>query len=190
MATGSFPPDTIKEMLGELSIAIDRSTDPANKISLTSSRISKLLGIMKYKCKKELEPGIRGTLYTTIMLMLDDLKNDNRDVVLRERIETLYNQFYHLNVAAIESKKKTLVIESLELLSDYNAMIQCRARWKIASDTYMHNNSAWAVSNKMLADMNDVMTDIEMRYNLVIKPKNMSYSVQDMGLFGNQKEEK
>lgn len=185
MAQKNFPPDSIKELLGELTIAIDRSTDPANKISLTSSRISKLLGILKYKCKTEMQMGLRGELYKSVMEILIAMRTDPTNADLHYYIERLYNHFYHINVEAIESKKKMLTTESFELLSDYNTLLQCRARWKIASDTYMKNKDAWAISNKMLADMNDVMTDIEMRYDLIIKPKNMGYNVTDMGIFNN-----
>lgn len=185
MAQKNFPPDSIKELLGELTIAIDRSTAPENKISLTSSRISKLLGILKYKCKTEMQQGLRGELYKAVMEILLAMRTNPNSTDLKYCIEMLYNKFYNLNVEAIETKQKMLTTESLELLADYNTLLQCRARWKVASDTYMQNNNAWAISNKMLADMNDVMTDIEMRYDLIIKPKNLGYNVTDMGIFNN-----
>ena len=188
MAQKNFPPDSIKELLGELTIAIDRSTAPENKISLTSSRISKLLGILKYKCKNEMQQGLRGELYKSVMEILLAMRTDRKNTDLQYCIEQLYNHFYHLNVQAIETKQKMLTEESLELLCDYNVMLQCRERWKVANDTYTKNNKAWSVSNKMLADMNDVMTDIEMRYDLVIKPKNMGYNITDIGIFGNGSE--
>lgn len=185
MAQKNFPPDSVKELLGELTIAIDRSTAPENKISLTSSRISKLLGILKYKCKTEMQMGLRGELYKSIMEILNSMKTDPKNTDIRNSVETLYTHFYHINAQAIEKKQKMLTQESLELLADYNTLLQCRARWKVASDTYMQNNKAWSISNKMLADMNDAMTDIEMRYDLIIKPKNIGYNVTDIGLFSN-----
>ena len=188
MAAKTFPPESVKELLGELTIAIDRSTDPANKISLTSSRISKLLGILKYKCKTDMQMGLRGELYNSIMLILIEMKKGKKDAEIIELIERTYTHFYHLNVQAMEKKMKFLTAESLELLADYNALLQCRERWKLANDTYMQNKDAWSVSNKMLADMNDIMTDIEMRYDLIIKPKNVGYNISDIGLFNNNKE--
>jgi hypothetical protein len=88
----------------------------------------------------------------------------------------------------VEEKRKYFPTESIELLVDYNAILDCRERWKVASDTYMANKDAWSVSNKMIADINDVLADIELKYNLIIKPKNSSYSVDDMTLFTKPQE--
>jgi hypothetical protein len=184
----SFPPESIKELIGELVIAIDRSTDPANKISLTSSRISKLIGVLDHKCKRMIEPGLRGTLYKTLEMMLEDMSHDTTDIRRKQMIEDLYNHFFHLSAEVVDKKKAALPHESLQLFQDYNIVLSCRKRWQRASDVYMQNHNAWSISNKILADINDALTIIEIRYNLMIKPKNLGYNVTEMGLF-NRKEE-
>jgi hypothetical protein len=187
--TDNFPPSQIKEMIGELSVATARSTEPANKISLTSSRISTIHGVLKYKCRQWLMPGLTTLLYTTIDLMIKDMMVDEkpgeRVMIILEDLDAFMQEE---STRCIEEKRKYFPTESIELLVDYNAILDCRERWKVAQDTYMKNKDAWSVSNKMIADINDVLADIELKYNLIIKPKNSSYSVDDMTLFNKQQE--
>lgn len=187
--TDNFPPTQIKEMIGELSVATARSTEPANKISLTSSRISTIHGVLKYKCRQWLMPGLTTLLYSTINLMIKDIMKDEKpgEGVL-QILEDLDQFMQEECTRCIEEKRKYFPTESIELLVDYNAVLDCRERWKVAQDTYMTNKDAWSVSNKMIADINDVLADIELKYNLIIKPKNSSYSVDDMTLFNKQQE--
>ena len=185
----SFPPTQIKEMIGELSVATARSTEPANKISLTSSRISTIHGVMKYKCRMWLMPGLTTLLYNTINLMIKDIIANEKPSESTRRILVELDAWMQAETARmIEQKRVGFATESLELLVDYNAVLDCRERWKIASDTYMKNNQAWSISNKMIADINDVLADIELKYNLIIKPKNSAYSVDDMTLFNKPQE--
>jgi len=187
--TDNFPPTQIKEMIGELSVATARSTEPANKISLTSSRISTIHGVLKYKCRQWLMPGLTTLLYTTIDLMIKDMMSEEkpgeRVMIILEDLDVFMQEE---STRCIEEKRKYFPTESIELLVDYNAVLDCRERWKVAQDTYMTNKDAWSVSNKMIADINDVLADIELKYNLIIKPKNNSYSVDDMTLFNKQQE--
>lgn len=187
--TDNFPPTQIKEMIGELSVATARSTEPANKISLTSSRISTIHGVLKYKCRQWLMPGLTTLLYTTIDLMIKDIIDENKQGKnVRGILEDLDKFMQDESTRCIEEKRKYFPTESIELLVDYNAILDCRERWKVAQDTYMTNKDAWSVSNKMIADINDVLADIELKYNLIIKPKNSSYSVDDMTLFNKPQE--
>jgi len=50
----------------------------------------------------------------------------------------------------------------------------------------MTNKDAWATSNKMIADINDILTQVELDYNLIIMPKNYSYDVNDLSMFNKQ----
>jgi hypothetical protein len=187
--TDNFPPTQIKEMIGELSVATARSTEPANKISLTSSRISTIHGVLKYKCRQWLMPGLTTLLYTTIDLMIKDIIDENKQGKnVSGILEDLDKFMQDESTRCIEEKRKYFPTESIELLVDYNAILDCRERWKVAQDTYMTNKDAWSVSNKMIADINDVLADIELKYNLIIKPKNSSYSVDDMTLFNKPQE--
>jgi hypothetical protein len=187
--TDNFPPSQIKEMIGELSVATARSTEPANKISLTSSRISTIHGVLKYKCRQWLMPGLTTLLYTTIDLMVKDIIDENsQGNNVRPILIDLDKFMQEESARCVEEKRKYFPTESIELLVDYNAILDCRERWKVASDTYMANKDAWSVSNKMIADINDVLADIELKYNLIIKPKNSSYSVDDMTLFNKPQE--
>ena len=187
--TDNFPPSQIKEMIGELSVATARSTEPANKISLTSSRISTIHGVLKYKCRQWLMPGLTTLLYTTIDLMVKDIIDEKKQGDgVRSILVDLDKFMQEESARCVEEKRKYFPTESIELLVDYNAILDCRERWKVASDTYMANKDAWSVSNKMIADINDVLADIELKYNLIIKPKNSSYSVDDMTLFNKPQE--
>lgn len=185
--TDKFPPEQVKEMIGQLSVSTARSTDPAIKLALTNSRISVLLGIMKHKCHDWVMPGISTMIHEIIVKMLEeDLKAENHESAIRTRITYLIDFINKENTEALESKQKYFPSESLVLLVDYNRVIECRQRWKIASKTYMDNATAWEISNSMIADINDILTQIELDYNLIIMPKNYSYDINDMSIFNKQ----
>lgn len=187
--TDKFPPEQIKEMIGQLSVSTARSTDPAIKLSLTNSRISVLLGIIKHKCSDWVMPGISTMIHEILVKMLtEDLNAPDHEFAIKSRIAYLIDFINKENTKALESKSKFFPSESLTLLVDYNKIIECRERWKIASDIYMTNKDAWATSNKMIADINDILTQIELDYNLIIMPKNYSYDVNDMSIFNKQPE--
>lgn len=185
--TDKFPPEQIKEMIGQLSVSTARSTDPAIKLALTNSRISVLLGIMKHKCQDWVMPGISTMIHEIIVKMLEeDLKAENHESAISARITYLIDFINKENTNALESKQKYFPSESLVLLVDYNRVVECRQRWKIASKTYMDNATAWEISNSMIADINDILTQIELDYNLIIMPKNYSYDINDMSIFNKQ----
>lgn len=187
--TDKFPPEQIKEMIGQLSVSTARSTDPAIKLALTNSRISILLGIMKHKCQDWVLPGISTMIHEILVKMLnEDLLAQEHERAIKARIVYLINYINAENTKALESKQKYFPSESLVLLVDYNKVVECRERWKIASKTYMDNNTAWEISNSMIADINDILTQIELDYNLIIMPKNYSYDVNDLSMFNKQPE--
>lgn len=182
-----FPPEQIKEMIGQLSVSTARSTDPAIKLALTNSRISVLLGIMKHKCQDWVMPGISTMIRDIMVKMLtEDLEAEKHEGALRARIEYVINFINEENTKAIEAKSKYFPSESLVLLTDYNKVVDCRERWKVASKKYMDNKDAWEISNAMVADINDVLTQIELDYNLIIMPKNYSYDINDLSMFKKQ----
>ena len=187
--TDKFPPEQIKEMIGQLSVSTARSTDPAIKLALTNSRISVLLGIMKHKCNDWVMPGISTMIHEILVKMLEeDLMAQNHERAVMLRILYLIDFINAENTKALEAKQKQCPSESLVLLVDYNKLVECRERWKIASDTYMRDKDAWAISNKMIADINDILTQIELDYNLIIMPKNYSYDINDLSIFNKQPE--
>ena len=187
--TDKFPPEQIKEMIGQLSVSTARSTDPAIKLALTNSRISVLLGIMKHKCNDWVMPGISTMIHEILVKMLkEDLMAQEHERAVKLRILYLIDFINAENTKALEAKQKQFPSESLVLLVDYNKLVECRERWKIASDTYMRDKDAWAISNKMIADINDILTQIELDYNLIIMPKNYSYDINDLSIFNKQPE--
>jgi hypothetical protein len=187
-SSDKFPPEQVKELIGSLAIAVAKSTDPANKLSLTSSRVSMVLGVMKIKCRDWVAPGLYAILYSTLQAMIQDMQAEHPQDSLTDTLNRL--EFAINGMLEQNSKEKTgyMIDESLELIADYNAVLECRERWKIANDVYMQNEAAWVKSNKMLADIHDKLTEIELKYNLIIVPKNYSFNVNDLGIFNKQKE--
>jgi hypothetical protein len=185
-----FPPEQVKEMIGQLSVSTARSTAPEIKLALTNSRISALLGIMKHKCQEWVMPGISTMIRDAVIKMLtEDMLANEHEQAIRSRLEYLIAFVTEENKKELEAKSKFTPYESLALLTDYNRVIDCRDRWKEASDIYMKNKDSWSISNKMIADINDVLTQIELDYNLIIMPKNYSYDISDMSMFKKQPEE-
>ncbi|MDD2246331.1 MAG: hypothetical protein PHC39_04535 [Proteiniphilum sp.] len=184
----SFPPEQVKEVIGQLSVATARSTDPANKLSLTSSRISILLGVMEFKCKKFIIPGLSTLLYSTIEMMVNDLKSGATIETTRNTLSTLESHIHQIVEERSSKKPLYMVDETLELLTDYNIVINCRARWKVANMRYMEGEMSYGKSNEILSDIHDALTSIELKYNLIIMPKHYSFDVNDLGIFGKQEQ--
>ena len=170
-----YLPDNIKDLIGQLAIATAKSTDPANKISLTSSRISFDMAAMKMKCRNKVPSGLYETLYDTLRKMIAAMiyedSNANVAILLRE-LEQVVNEN-----SPTPSQFNT--IEAMECLSDYNAVLECRTRWAMANATYMKDHEAWGKSNAMLADIHDVLTRVEIRHDLIVVPKNISWDISD-----------
>jgi hypothetical protein len=188
-SSDKFPPEQIKELIGQLSIAVAKSTDPANKLSLTSSRVSMVLGVMKIKCRDWVEPGLFTILYTTLQAMIQDMRSEHPEDSLTETLAYLDMAITSMVEKNAAGKTGYMTDEGLELIADYNAVVECRSRWKVANGVYMQNEAAWVKSNAMLADIHDKLTEMELKYNLIIVPKNYSFNVDDIGIFNKPKEE-
>ena len=111
-----FPPEQVKEKIGLMSVATARATEPANKISLCSSRISTLMGVLEYKCREWTQPGLTRTLYKTIEMMVADMKENESDVNIRQMLAELEQYLSEMSNYNVENKIKYLPIEGLEIL--------------------------------------------------------------------------
>ena len=184
--TDKFPPEQVKEGIGLLRIAMAKTTDPANKMSLCDARIRTLLGIMKHKCADWMEPSMPTLLSKTLEMMVADMRRENS---IEEVEKTLAGLEHHLSEMAkrsVEEKLKYLPRESIILLRDYNIVLECRNRWKEASDIYMTNHQAWATSNKIVADIADQLEDLELEYGLIVMPKSYSYDINELSMFNKR----
>ena len=187
--TDKFPPDQVKEGIGLLRIAMAKSTDPANKISLCDSRIRTLMGVMEHKCHDWVQPGLTTLLLKAIEMMLADMRRENPADEVASTIDGLVQYVQEVEAKNVGEKSRFVVTEGLDILSDYNVVIECRQRWKEASDMYMANRESWSISNKMLADVGDKLEAMELKYNLIIMPKNYSYDINDLGMFNKPRDE-
>jgi hypothetical protein len=185
--TDNFPPAQVKEKIGLMSVAMAKCTDPSNKISLCSSRISTLVGVLKVKVDTWAEPGLTEVLIKCLTMMVDDMKTESPEEGIRQTLSEIER---YLNVIADEQTSKKYKKEvpqlSLDILYDYNIVLQCRERWKDANDIYMANRNAWSISNKIIADIGDKLEEIELKYNLIIMPKSYSYNIDDLTMFKQQ----
>lgn len=171
-------PEQIKDLIGQLVVATAKSTDPANKISLTSSRISFDLAAMLLIYKEKVPQGLLDTIQRSLNLMIGDMMfDDPRPEVAAQLLEL--KKIINDNITS--STTGVYLIDALDAQANYNLVLQCRARWKIANDKYMENTAAWYMSNKMLADIHDVLTSIELTYGLITVPKNVNWDVSDFG---------
>ena len=169
-------PEQIKDLIGQLAVATAKSTAPENKLSLTSSRIAFDLAALQIKCREKIPPGLFQTLNDTLKQMISAMifDPDNAEISkILEDLETVINE------RAVNRPKSPNMIEAMDLLTDYNLILECRERWKIANDTYMTNNNAWSKTNKMLADIHDVLARIELRYDLIVVPKNINWDINE-----------
>lgn len=167
--------DEIKDYIGQLSVAVAKSTEPANKISLTSSRISIVLAAMQEKCREKMPKGLFEILNLTLIQMLQGMKEDDMYAMVTDRIEELQKTL--IEYMNSHQSNKAYLKDALQVLTDFNQVVQCRDRWKMASRDYMSSAEAWARSNEMLADIHDVLSRIEIAYGLIAIPKNVSFDI-------------
>lgn len=187
--SNQFPPTQIKESIGELRVSIARSTAPENKLALTRSRITTLLGILKHKSKEYLMPSLTTLLYDTLNQMIRDLMADPEGKEVLPTLLKLEKYLDEETQRCVSEKSKYYPPESIELLRDYNTVLACRERWKEASKTYMQNHDAWEVSVKMIGDINDILEELELKYDLIVMPKHYTYDVHDLNLFNRPQEQ-
>lgn len=118
--------------------------------------------------------------------MVEDMKTSGNFNNVQPMLQELETYLQELTAYNVEQKLKWVPTEGLELLQDYNVVMQCRERWKNASDIYMANKDAWSISNKMIADIGDKLESIELKYNLIVMPKSYSYDINDLNMFNKQ----
>jgi hypothetical protein len=106
------------------------------------------------------------------------MKDDPNFNIIKTRMEELEKAITEL--AKYRKPYAPNIQEAIQLLQDYNTCLTCRQRWHIANDVYMENPDAWARSNKMLADIHDALSDIEIRNGLITIPKNIRWDTGDL----------
>jgi hypothetical protein len=166
-----------KELIGKLQVACSISTDPANKLSLTSSLITKVNAVMESKCKFYAPPSM-DALYGEVLLAMLGSINDklNPDVVskTREKIDTLFKD------------TRKMPYESTNCIRDVYLITSCSNRWKQANTVYNTDTNSWSVSNAMLHDIFMVVDSIIRRNDLSSIPKSVSFSTTDLNIFANK----
>ena len=166
-----------KELIGKLIIACSISTDPANKLSLSSSLITKVNACIEAKCKSYMPPTLENLMGEVLLAMLRSVDHEipqELAVSVDMKIEELFGGNFDAKAP-------------FEVLRDMYLVKCCSSRWKEANKTYMNDEKAWSISNEQLHDIFMTLDSVVRRNDLASIPKNVSFSTDDLNIFNKSK---
>jgi len=165
-----------KQATGSLFRAVSLSTDPGQLLMFSSSLISTTRAGLIQKLEDrvpdyDILPSIFTAILRTMVIELED-----KGVLTKDGADVLDEQFGKV------FKSESMARYGLEIYRDIRFCDSARIRWKAANDTYIKDNSAWAVSNNMLSEIHSQMFEIIVRHDLMQFPKGELFSVDEQGL--------
>lgn len=168
-----------KELIGKLQVACSISIDPANKLSLMSSLITKVNAVMESRCKFYAPPSLDDILGELLLAMLwsqdGKIPKDAMDKA-DANLDALFKE-----------PTTTRCYTAMECLRDMYLISQCSENWKKANEIYMTDKNAWAISNAQLHDISMVIDSIIRRNDLSSLPKNASFSTESINAWAGLK---
>lgn len=164
-------PDTIKQSIGKLIVVNAGETDPARKIHYVSALITHIRSALFYMANIA-----EDRTFTEILhVMLYNILKSEFDL---KALQYAFNRMKKL----YEDEPK--VIYDAQLMSDIALVQSCRNNWRKANHDYFENVDAWMSSNEILADVQDVLVEVAIRWNLVIIPKDMPFNINQIPNLG------
>lgn len=160
-------PDTVKQNIGKLIVVNAGETDPARKIHYTSALITHIRSALFYVANNAIDREFDDLLHSMVYNILKSEYDMKAIKIALERLER-----------AFVDKPKTKY--DVLLMNDIALIQQCRNNWKSANQRYFSNPDSWQFSNDMLADIQDVLIEIAIRWNLVIIPKDMPFNISSL----------
>jgi hypothetical protein len=162
-----------KELVGKLIIACSISTDPANKLSLSSSLITKVNACIESKFKTFVPPTLDDLMGEVLIAMLRSIDGKIPEEVAAKvdaEIERLFGGNWDAK-------------QPMEVMRDYYLVKACSDQWKHANSTYREDRDSWIESNKELHDIFMTLDSVIRRNDLASIPKNVSFSTDDLNIF-------
>jgi hypothetical protein len=172
------PTSQDKELIGKLQVACSISTDPANKLSLVSSLITKVNAVMEYKCKFIVPPNLDQIIGELLIAMIQSEK----DKIPYEVLDTTSKKLDGLFEPTNDWQQRRV----LECLRDLYLVEDCSVNWKAANRVYMADKDSWGSSNAQIHDILMVLDSIIRRNDLSSIPKNAMFSTDNLNLFGKR----
>jgi hypothetical protein len=164
-------PDTLKQSIGKLIVVNAGETDPARKIHYASALITHIRSALF-----DLANNAENRTFTEVLhvMLYSILKSEYDPKALQyafNRIKKLYED-------------EPRVYYDAQLMSDIALIQQCRNNWRKANRDYFENQDAWMSSNEILADVQDILVEVAVRWNLIIIPKDMPFNISQIPNLG------
>lgn len=164
-------PDTIKQSIGKLIVVNAGETDPARKIHYASALITHIRSALYYMANNA-----ENRTFTEILhVMIYNILKSEYDL---KALQFAFNRMKQLYEDEPRVKYDAL------LMSDIALIQSCRNNWRKANHDYFENVDAWMSSNEILADVQDVLVEVAIRWNLVIIPKEMPFNISQIPNLG------
>jgi hypothetical protein len=180
-------PEQVKTTIGRLIVVIAGEAEPARKIHYVSMLISEIRTGLKIIIRHWKLETVDSMLWDVIRAMILSETSDEGDY--RKALVTISRLKAKFDPEI--SKDKNIKVKPMEkeiaaymTLKDYYTVMGCRKRWHTANQTYFTNNDAWLHSNAMLSDIMDVLVDVATKHQMVIIPKNATFSIDEFNNYG------
>jgi hypothetical protein len=165
-----------KQATGSLFRAVSLSTDPGQLLMFSSSMINTTRAGLIQKLEDrvpdyDILPSIFTAILRTMVIELEDKGMLSKDgaMVLDEQFDKVF-------------KSESMARYGLELYRDIRFCDAARIRWKVASDTYIQDHDAWAISNNILSEIHSQMFEIIVRHDLMQFPRGELFSIDEQGI--------
>lgn len=160
-------PDTVKQSIGKLIVVNAGEADPARKIHYASALITHIRAALFYIANSTDQREFSDILHS---LMYNILRSEYD----ASKIGWAFNRIDSLFVDKPRTRYDMLLLNDIALIQ------QCRNNWRRANSTYFNSPDAWESSNEILADIQDVLVEVAIRWNLVIIPKDMPFNISQI----------
>jgi hypothetical protein len=164
-------PDTLKQSIGKLIVVNAGETDPARKIHYASSLITHIRSALF-----DLANNAENRSFTEVLHVM--LYN-----ILKSEFDLKALQFAFNRIEKLFEDKPRVYYDAM-LMNDIALLQSCRNNWRKANRDYFENQDAWMSSNEILADIQDTLVEIAVRWNLIIIPKEMSFNISQIPNLG------
>lgn len=167
-----------KELIGKLQVACSISTDPANKLSLVSSLVTKVNAVMEAKCKFVSPPPFDNLIGELLVAMLQSERETipyEKFKEVGEKLDVIFSEYRNGPTYKIP-----------ECMRDLYNVRNCSINWKAANKTYMIDEASWGSSNEQLHDILMVLDSIIRRNDLSSIPRNATFTTDNINMFGKQ----
>ena len=161
----------IKENIGKLLIVMSASTDPGMKIQITAAVIACLKGTLRVMQERRVPEQVPQLFSQILNAMVDTEWRNEMNPTQQEKLRVALIPLHEKVLEFYRDKGERDIRKDLEIVRDLVELTNCAGNWKHANYDYVNDNTSWAHSSALLADIHPKLWEIAVRHELIVMPK-------------------